>query len=89
MYLFLVEQDYPKNLYEIIIIDNGSTDNSYEIVEKIIAKFNKPTIGLIRLNRSCGPLVSRNIGIMQAKGDIVTLTDADYIVDKKMAIEHH
>jgi GT2 family glycosyltransferase len=61
--------------YEIIIVDDGSTDNSKKLLSKI-------PVRTISLKRSIGSARARNIGIMNAKYDIIALTDSDCYVSK-------
>lgn len=56
---------------EIIVIDNHSTDNT-----AIIVKERYPTVNLIRTDKNIGVL-ARNIGMKQAKGDIIITLDDD------------
>jgi len=71
----LENQDFPKNQYEIIVVDDGSTDNT----EKIVLSFQKAK--LLKQEHK-GPAAARNLGLSRAKGDIVLFTDADCIPDK-------
>ncbi len=73
----LEENDYPKNRYEIIIVDNGSTDGS---VEKISKAF--PKVKIIGLDRNYG-LPARNLAIKMAKVEIVVNADSDAIVPRE------
>jgi len=52
--------------WEMIIVDDCSTDNSVDIVEKYAKKDSK--IKLIRLEKNRGPAVARNIAIEAANG---------------------
>jgi len=65
--------DYPD--YEIIIVDEGSGDETVEIIKRYPS---------IRLIESKGYNISRgrNIGIKRAKGEIIAITDGDMIVEK-------
>lgn len=66
----LLNQDFPAENYEIIFVNNNSTDNSEEIVKK----HSK----VILLNESIqNNQTPRNTGIKKAKGDILAWTDAD------------
>ena len=66
--------------FEMIIVDNCSTDNSKEIVKSFIMLDNR--IKLIELDyNSGGPARPRNIGIENAKGKYVAFLDADDIWD--------
>lgn len=67
----IVKQTY-KN-FEVIIIDDCSTDNSIDIVENMGLK----NVKIIKLKRHRGVSIARNIGIRTAKGRYLTFLDAD------------
>jgi len=64
----LQEQTHPKELYEIIIVDNDSTDYTREIAKEFPVK-------LLIENRAKSPYLARNKGITEARGDIIAFID--------------
>ncbi|MBL7056157.1 glycosyltransferase [Candidatus Woesearchaeota archaeon] len=73
----LLNQHYPKNKYEIIIVDNGSEDRTLDIIKK----FEKKIIILNQPKR--GSYKARNKGLKHAKGEIIAFTDSDCIPNRK------
>ena len=71
--LYIVLEKY--QTWEIIFIDDGSTDQSFSIIQKIAKKDNHVTI--IRLNKNYGKADALSIGFKQSKGDIIITMDAD------------
>lgn len=65
---------------EFIIVDGGSTDGTYEVLEKYAKKYK-----WIKIYQAKGASIGkgRNIAIEKAKGKIIAVTDAGCIVDKK------
>lgn len=60
--------------YEIIIVDDGSTDNTKEVISRFIQR-----IKYIRLEQNRGAPAARNIGIQSAQGKYIAFIDADDI----------
>lgn len=60
---------------EIIIVDDGSTDDSLVLIDNFMKEY--PTIRLIKHEKNQGVCAALNTGIMQAKGDFITLCAAD------------
>ena len=67
-------QDIPEEEYEIILINDGSTDSSYEIAKAFLSKHQN--INLFTQNNS-GQSVARNKGLNVAKGRYVMFVDSD------------
>ena len=68
----LARQSYPEHSYEIIVIDNGSTEN----IEAVTSPF--PLVRTVHEPQT-GSYNARNTGFSAAKGEIIAFTDADCI----------
>jgi glycosyltransferase involved in cell wall biosynthesis len=61
--------------YEIIFVDDGSTDNSWNIIEEL--RLKNPNIKGIKFQRNYGKSAGLNEGFRAAEGDVVITMDAD------------
>ena len=75
--------------YEVIVVDNCSTDNSAKIVESYIPKFNG-RLQIIGSNRhySCAG-IPRNIGIQISHGEYISFVDSDDMITKTALVEFY
>ncbi|NLP46838.1 MAG: glycosyltransferase family 2 protein [Epulopiscium sp.] len=70
----LLKQTY-KN-FEIIIVDDSSTDDSYKSLKKY-AKISPLDIKLLKTDKNSGPGPSRNLALENVEGDYITFLDSD------------
>ncbi len=75
----LLEQDYPKDKMEILVVDGMSEDKTKEILENYRKKYYFLTV--LENNKKIKP-VALNIGIKSAKGEIVVIADAHAFYQK-------
>lgn len=66
--------------WECIVVDDGSTDNTKDVVYSYINR-NKRFKYVYQTNK--GPSAARNTGIKEAKGDFVQFLDADDLIEKR------
>ncbi len=71
----LLDQDFSRDRYELIFVDNGSTDSSVRIVEQY------PDVKLLSETRG-KVYTARNTGLDLATGEIMAFTDADCTVSR-------
>ncbi len=62
--------------YEIVLIDDGSTDNSYQILERLHAK-DQEHIRVIQFRRNFGKTAALAAGFKEAQGQLIITMDAD------------
>lgn len=61
--------------YEVIMVDDGSTDNSWDVIEELCT--SNPHIKAIKFQRNYGKSAALNEGFKAAKGNVVFTMDAD------------
>lgn len=64
----IYQSDYPN--YDVIFVDDASTDNSVKIARKFPCR-------VIQLKENRGPAYARNIGVKNSGGEIIVFVDAD------------
>lgn len=67
----LLNQNYPYDAYEIIVVENGSTDETISIAQRY-------PVRLLQSHQR-GPAAARNLGIRHSHSEIIAFTDADCI----------
>ncbi len=71
----LLEIDYPRDRYEILVVDNNSTDNTATIIKKHPVRY-------LMEDEIQSSYAARNRGIREARGEILAFTDADVVVGR-------
>ncbi len=75
----LASQNYPSSLFEVLIIENGSTDKTQELVKSFIKNYSN--MHLI-ISDVCGTAVNRNRGLFEANSNFVAFIDGDCTAEK-------
>jgi GT2 family glycosyltransferase len=78
----VLSSNYPKDKLEIIVVDDASTDGTYEEVKR-----NFPEVRIIHNEKELLLACSRNAGIRSCRGDYIFLIDDDNVVDKNCILE--
>lgn len=66
-----------KNVKEVVVVDDGSTDSTPELVEKL----GLPKVSLIRQEKNAGKTAAVRRGLREVMGDITIIQDADLEYD--------
>jgi glycosyltransferase involved in cell wall biosynthesis len=78
----LLKQDFPAEAFEIIVVDDGPSAATRDLVTRWVARTigrQGPTIGYTATQRAKGPAAARNVGWRAAQGRIIAFTDDDTI----------
>ena len=78
-------QDYPKDRYEVIVVDNSSTDGTREFVTSL--QQEGKCILRYFLKEPEGPGPARSLGVEEARGEIIAFIDSDCAADRRWLSE--
>jgi len=81
----LAQQTYPADQFEVIVVDQASTDGSRELVTSFTAPYS---LRLVTQDAKYGISVGRNGGVEAAKSPLVILLDADIISEPELVQTH-
>ena len=80
---FIQQLEENNRTYEIVMVDDGSTDTTREVMKKIETKTQANSSGVIRNffhEKNCGGGATRNTAIKNARADVIFCLDSDDIL---------
>jgi glycosyltransferase involved in cell wall biosynthesis len=80
----LMAQDYPEDRWELILVDNASTDSTRDVTQELSVRFDNVTA---LDEKRKGAHFARNSGALAAKGEVLYFTDDDMLAEPSMLSE--
>lgn len=81
-----MKQSSPQFIHELLVVDDGSTDNTESMVKDFSVRSRFPIRYLRQPNK--GPAAARNWGIREAGSALVLFTDSDIIPERDLVKQH-
>jgi glycosyltransferase involved in cell wall biosynthesis len=81
----LFKVDFPPEDYELVLIDDGSTDGTSDMVKELA---HECQVKCLRQEKNAGLSKARNLGIRNAEGEVVLFIDDDTFADANLLKEH-
>jgi Glycosyltransferases, probably involved in cell wall biogenesis len=78
---------YPKDKFEILVVDSGSSDATMSVVERMCHESEAPRVRLVCEDQRRGKASAINCGTAHAAGDIVLVTDANSLFGENVLAE--
>lgn len=75
-----IHQKFPSDAFEVIVVDNGSTDDTYAVAQAYQERYPL-LVKAIKEDTLQGSYAARNKGIGMARGEIICFIDADMTVE--------
>jgi len=75
LYARVSEAMLGKTAWELVVVDDGSTDGSFDLLQKLAA--DDPRVKVVRLRRNYGQAAAMQAGIDAASGDVIATMDGD------------
>jgi glycosyltransferase involved in cell wall biosynthesis len=73
--------------YEVIFVDNGSTDSTPSVLDDAVRRF-PDKFRCIRIAPTGGPSAPRNVGIRAAVGEVLIIADDDFLPDSDLVLRY-
>ena len=80
----ITDQSYPCDRFEVVVVDDGSTDNTGSMV----ASFESSVQLRYLRQEHRGPAAARNYGVREARGGVIIFLDSDIQVNRDFVAEH-
>lgn len=80
----LLRLDYPRDRFEVIVVDDGSLDDT----QAVVAGLADPRIVFLQQPGNQGVASARNRGAKEARGDVLIFLDDDMLVQESMIEKH-
>lgn len=78
-----LELNYPKNKFQIIVVSDGSTDQT----DNIVKKYEAQGVKLFRVEGRVGKTQARNVAVLADRSDVILFSDATAIYEKNVVRE--
>ncbi len=73
--------DYPRDRYEVLVVDDGSVDGTEQLVRELQARV--PIVLRYFRQEKKGLSAAKNVGIRESRGEILVFTDDDCLLEKE------
>jgi cellulose synthase/poly-beta-1,6-N-acetylglucosamine synthase-like glycosyltransferase len=77
----LLRQDYPSDKLSVVVVDDCSTDDSYEWASRAAAE-HPAAVTVLRAPRNQGKRAGINMAVARTKAEIIVSVDSDVVVDR-------